>query len=73
MSRYTPIDSGVTSRGEPWQVGLIGDRLIVMQGRLTISIEGGEREKFTEAVARAGMPGRAERRAEAHGQVSGRG
>lgn len=54
MPRYSEIDSGMTEGGNPWRVGLIRGRLVVMWGRLTMTPA--DQDAFAEAVARACTP-----------------
>ena len=54
MSRYTQIDSGATENGNPWRVGVVRGRLVVMWGRLTMTPT--DQDAFAKAVARAVTP-----------------
>lgn len=55
MSRYTRVDGDANAAGNPWEVGTIDGRLVVMWGRLTM--KPADQDRFAEAVARAVTPG----------------
>jgi hypothetical protein len=55
VPRYTEVGSGETENGNPWRVGLVRGRLVVMWDRLTMTPA--DQEAFAEAVARAVTPG----------------
>jgi hypothetical protein len=51
------VDRGKDFYGLPWKVETDDDGLAVTIGTLTASLFGPERDRFTEAVNRAAMPG----------------
>jgi hypothetical protein len=56
--RYVNAGNDRTPSGISWRVGAWGDKLYVYVGGTLVSLEGEQRDRFAEAVARAVTPGR---------------
>jgi hypothetical protein len=55
---YTEVARGSSAQGWPWEVGVDGDSLAVSIARgPRMLLDGDERDRFAEAVARAVTPG----------------
>jgi len=55
---YAELAIGQDAQGSPWGVDATSGALIVHVGNCTAVIEGKDRDRFAEAVARAVTPGR---------------
>jgi hypothetical protein len=55
--RYANADNDRTPSGISWRVGSQGEALMVYVGGTLVSLEGEQRDRFAEAVARAVTPG----------------
>lgn len=64
---YVNADNDRTPSGISWRVGTWGEKLYVYVGGSLVSLEGEQRDRFTEAVARAVTPGQAARAAGTEG------
>lgn len=56
---YTEIKRGEDVYGIRWAVGTDEGALVVMIGGSVGTLDGAERDRFTEAVNRSAMPGQA--------------
>lgn len=57
MSSYTRVGEGKDEFGRPWKVFKLGDDGLVIDTRTELVLDGAERDRFAEAVARAVTPG----------------
>lgn len=57
MSELVEIDNGRTMFGGRWKVGTEGSVLVVAVDQMGLLLDGDERDRFAEAVARAVTPG----------------
>jgi hypothetical protein len=69
--RYVNADNDRTPSGISWRVGTWGDKLYVYVGGALVSLEGEQRDRFAEAVARAVTPGQVNRKRGNHGPGCG--
>jgi hypothetical protein len=61
-SGYTEVDRGLSVSSVYWEVGTQSDGLVINVANHLAILVGKERDKFTEAVARAVTPGQVTRR-----------
>lgn len=67
----TEVASGKTTFGGTWAVGTDEARLLVLVDGFLLAVDGVERDKFAEAVARTAMPGQVSRKRGNHGPGCG--